>query len=66
VLPISQSSEELTLYNLVENMTITNPGLKAVSSNLLVERFVFFFFLLFFYGVDDWGFVKEKVKTRPI
>jgi hypothetical protein len=30
---ISQRSEELRLYNLVYNLTIANPGLKAVSSN---------------------------------
>jgi hypothetical protein len=30
---ISQKSEELIIYNLVQNVTISNPGLKAVSSN---------------------------------
>jgi hypothetical protein len=30
---ISQRIKELRLYNLVENLTISNPGLKAVSSN---------------------------------
>jgi hypothetical protein len=30
---ILQRSEELRLYNLVSNLTISNPGLKAVSSN---------------------------------
>jgi hypothetical protein len=30
---ISQRSEELRLYNLVVNLTISNHGLKAVSSN---------------------------------
>jgi hypothetical protein len=33
VVTISQRSEELRLYNLVWNLTISNPGLKAVSSN---------------------------------
>jgi hypothetical protein len=33
VLSISQISEELRLHNLVYNLTISNPGLKAVSSN---------------------------------
>ncbi len=33
VVSISQISEELRLYNLVENSTISNPGLKAASSN---------------------------------
>jgi hypothetical protein len=30
---ISQRSEELRLYNLVQNLTISNFSLKAVSSN---------------------------------
>jgi hypothetical protein len=30
---ISQRSEELRLYNLVKSLTISKPGLKAVSSN---------------------------------
>jgi hypothetical protein len=30
---ISHRSEELKLYRLVYNLTISNPGLKAVSSN---------------------------------
>jgi hypothetical protein len=30
---ISHGSEELGLYNLVQNLTIPNPGLKAFSSN---------------------------------
>jgi hypothetical protein len=34
VVSISQRSEELRLYNLVSNLTISNPGLKAVSSNV--------------------------------
>jgi hypothetical protein len=29
----SQRSEELRLYNLIHNSTISNPGLKALSSN---------------------------------
>jgi hypothetical protein len=33
VVSISQKSEELRLYNLVKNLKISNPGLKAVSSN---------------------------------
>jgi hypothetical protein len=33
VVSISHRSEELRLYNLVYNLTISNPGLKAVSSN---------------------------------
>jgi hypothetical protein len=33
VVSISQRSEELRLYNLVYNLTIPNPGLKAESSN---------------------------------
>jgi hypothetical protein len=32
VVSISQRSEELRLYNLVQNLTISNPGLKEVSS----------------------------------
>jgi hypothetical protein len=32
VVSILQSSEEPILYNLVQNLTISNPGLKAVSS----------------------------------
>jgi hypothetical protein len=30
---ISQRSEEMRLYNLVYNLTLSNGGLKAVSSN---------------------------------
>jgi hypothetical protein len=45
VVSISQRSEELRFYNLVRNLTISNPGLKAVRSklqmHLLAERFVF-------------------------
>jgi hypothetical protein len=33
VISISQRSEELRLYNLVLNLTTSNTGLKAVSSN---------------------------------
>jgi hypothetical protein len=33
VVSISQRLEELRLYNLVQNYTISNPGLKPVSSN---------------------------------
>ncbi len=33
VVSISQRSEELRLHNLVQNLAISNPGLKAVSSN---------------------------------
>jgi hypothetical protein len=33
VVSISQRSEELRLYILVQNLTISNPGLKTVSSN---------------------------------
>jgi hypothetical protein len=33
VVSISQRSEELRLYNLVQNLTISNPGSKSVSSN---------------------------------
>jgi hypothetical protein len=33
MLSISQRSEELRLYNMVQNLAISNPGLKAVSSN---------------------------------
>jgi hypothetical protein len=33
VVSISQRSEELRLYNLVQNFTISNPGLRVVSSN---------------------------------
>jgi hypothetical protein len=33
VISISQRSEELRPYNLVHNLTISHPGLKAVSSN---------------------------------
>jgi hypothetical protein len=29
VASISQRNEELSLYNLVENLTISNPGLKS-------------------------------------
>jgi hypothetical protein len=41
---ISQGSEELRLYNLDWNLTISNPGLKAVQyfkMHLLDERFIF-------------------------
>jgi hypothetical protein len=41
---IYQRSKEMRLYNLVWNLTISYPGLKAVSSNsspaLLAEGFV--------------------------
>jgi hypothetical protein len=30
---ILQSSEELRLYSLIENVKISNPGLKAISLN---------------------------------
>jgi hypothetical protein len=33
VVSTSQRSEELRLYNVVKNLTISNPGLNAVSSN---------------------------------
>jgi hypothetical protein len=33
VVSISRRSEELRLYSLVENSTISNSGFKAVSSN---------------------------------
>jgi hypothetical protein len=33
VVSISQRSEKLRLYNLVQNLTISDRGLKAVSSN---------------------------------
>jgi hypothetical protein len=33
VVSISQISEELRLYKLVQNLTISNPGLKVLSSN---------------------------------
>ncbi len=33
IVPVSQRSEELRLYNLVQNLTISYPGLKALSSN---------------------------------
>ncbi len=56
VAPISQKSEELRLYNLVQNLTTA--ALKwYLSIPLLAERFVFFFF-----GSDDWGFLKKGVK----
>ncbi len=55
---ISQRSEELRLYNMVWNLTISNPGLKAVSSNASPGWTVCFF------GGDDRGFLKEGVKTR--
>jgi hypothetical protein len=40
---MSQRCEELRLYNMVYNLTISNPSLIAVSSNvyLLAERIVF-------------------------
>jgi hypothetical protein len=33
VVPTSHRNEKLRLYNLVYNLRISNPGLKAVSSN---------------------------------
>jgi hypothetical protein len=33
VVSIAQRSEKLRLYNLVYNMTVSNPELKSVSSN---------------------------------
>jgi hypothetical protein len=55
VASISQGSEELGLYNLVYKLTILNPGLKAVSSNvslgLTVRLFIYFFFLWMMIGV---------------
>jgi hypothetical protein len=33
VVSISQRSEELILYNVVQYLTISNPGLKTVSTN---------------------------------
>ncbi len=39
---ISQKSEDLRLYNLVYNLTISNPGSKAVSSNASKAEHFFF------------------------
>jgi hypothetical protein len=56
VVSSSQSSEELSLNNLIWNETISNPGLKVVSSSAsLAERFAF--------GGDYWSFLKSGVKT---
>ncbi len=57
VVSISQRSEELRLHNLVHNMTILNPSLKAVSSNASpgwTDRF---------FRRDNRGLLKEVVKT---
>jgi hypothetical protein len=54
----SQRSEEQRLYNLVYNLTISNPGYKAVSSNASPGGTV-----RFLCG-DDRGFLKEEVKTN--
>jgi hypothetical protein len=51
---ISQRSEELRLYTLVNDLTISNPGLKAVFSNGSPGSIVRFF------GDDDWGFWKRE------
>jgi hypothetical protein len=53
---ISQRSEELTLYNLVLNLTISNPSLKVVSLNTSPGWMV-----RFSLGGDDRGFLKEEV-----
>ncbi len=58
VVYISQRSEEQRLHNLVKNLTISNTGLKAVSSNASSGWTVRFFF-----EGDDWGFLKKGVKT---
>jgi hypothetical protein len=57
VVSISQRSEELRLYNLVQTLTVSNHGLKAVSSNASPGWKVRFF------GDDDLGFPKDGVKT---
>ncbi len=41
---ISQRNEERRLQNLVQNLTISNPGMKALSSNASPGWEVFFFF----------------------
>jgi hypothetical protein len=53
----SQRSEELKIYNLIANLTISNHGLKVVSSNVPPGSMVGFFF------VDNQGFLREGVKT---
>ncbi len=54
VVSMSQRREELRRYNLVHNLTISNPGLKAVSSNASRGSTVRLF------GGDDRGFLKES------
>jgi hypothetical protein len=48
VIFILQRSEELRHYNLVENLTTSNHGLEAVSSNASPGRRVHFFLPAFF------------------
>jgi hypothetical protein len=57
VVPISQRSQELRLCNLVLNLTISNPGLKAVSSNATPG------WMLHVFGGDTRDFLTEGVKT---
>jgi hypothetical protein len=56
VVSISQRSEELGLSNLVQNFTISNPGLKAVCSKASPGCSLFL-------RSDDWGFLKEGVNA---
>ncbi len=61
VVSISQRSKELRLYNLVWRLTISNPGLKALSSNASPGWTVRFFF-----GSYDRDFLKDGVKNYPM
>jgi hypothetical protein len=60
VVTISQRSEELRIHNLVQNLTISNHGSKAVSSNASPGWMV-----CLFVG-DDKGFLKGEVTTYLI
>ncbi len=61
VVSMSQRSEEMRLYNLVQNLTISNPGLKAVSSNASTG------WTVRFSGVMIWVFWKREPRriNRP-
>jgi hypothetical protein len=52
----NSNSEQLRLYKLIYNLTISNPGLKAVSSNASRGWTVRYF------GGDDQGFLKEGAR----
>jgi hypothetical protein len=57
VVSISQRSEELRLYNLILNLTISNPRLESGIFKCISWLNGSFF------GGDDRGFLKEGVKT---